>query len=86
MCTLVATGVGLVATGAFTAAGGKAAAGLDDDPGRGRAVGTDRDAGFDGPPALSNFPCVIGRTTPGFLLAGGRDRLPRGSPDATCTV
>lgn len=26
-----------------------------------------------GPPTLSNLPCVIGRTTPGFLFGTGRD-------------
>lgn len=38
---------------------------------------------LDGPPARSNFPCVIGLTTPCFLLARGRDVLVGGSPDGT---
>lgn len=60
-----------------------------DWPGRGRAVGFGRDAaaeGFEGPPARRSFPCVIGRTTPGFLLAGGRETLLGGSPEGTRTV
>lgn len=40
----------------------------------------------DGPPARKSFPCVMGRTTPGFLFAGGRERLLAGSPEGTCTV
>ena len=38
---------------------------------------------LDGPPARSSFPCVIGLTTPCFLLARGRDVLVGGSPDGT---
>ena len=41
---------------------------------------------LDGPPARSSFPCVIGLTTPCFLLARGRDVLLGGSPDGTRTV
>lgn len=41
---------------------------------------------FEGPPALRSLPWVIGLTTPGFRLAGGRDTLSGGSPVATRTV
>jgi len=36
-----------------------------------------------GPPARKSLPSVIGLTTPGFLLAGGREVLFGGSPEAT---
>lgn len=59
-----------------------------DAPGRG-CVGFGLDVACTfllGPPAFRSFPCVIGRMAPGFLFAGGRDRLPGGSPDGTWTV
>ena len=37
----------------------------------------------EGPPALGNFPCVIGFTTPGFFLGTGLETLLGGSPDGT---
>ena len=40
----------------------------------------------EGPPLRRSLPCVIGRTTPSFLFAGGRDRVPGGSPEGTLTV
>jgi hypothetical protein len=41
---------------------------------------------FDGPPARNNLPWVTGRTVPGFRFGKGRDKLPGGSPEGTCTV
>jgi len=37
-------------------------------------------------PARRSLPSLMGRTIPGFLLAGGRDKLLGGSPEATLTV
>jgi len=40
----------------------------------------------EGLPARRSLPSLMGRTIPGFLLAGGRDKLLGGSPEATLTV
>jgi len=40
----------------------------------------------EGSPARRSLPWLIGRTVPGFLLAGGRDKLLGDSPEATLTV
>jgi hypothetical protein len=40
----------------------------------------------EGPPFRSNLPLVIGRTTPGFFLGNGEDKLVPGSPEGTDTV
>lgn len=68
---------------------GRAAWDASDFPGRGWVVGLGLETALvacDGPPALRSFPAVIGRTTPGFLLAGGRDVLLGDSPEGTCIV
>lgn len=60
-----------------------------DCPGSGCAVGLGLEAGLDfcdGPPAFKSLPAVMGRTTPGFLFAGGREVLSGGSPEGTCIV
>lgn len=82
-----ADGLGIAAgleTGADAVAAGAAALW----PGNGRTAGLGLavDVGLLGPPARKSLPCVIGRTTPAFLLAGGRERLPGGSPEGTWTV
>lgn len=69
----------------FTAGGVTAT--VNDFPGNGRAAGVGRDAeDFEGPPARNNLPSLIGLAVRVFRFAGGRDKLPAGSPEGTCTT